>query len=154
MTQERFGNLKVPNSHKERTDKFTPHPPPPHFKRGAPRALGSQSYPWFPQLCFIYHRSKNTWMAYLISRMRALYIDTLPLLSTFTDLWITVLIFCETQTSIARRRNDFRLPLFKRNYGKQKLFYQCAKEWNILDASFKEINSLLLLKQNIKSCIF
>ena len=53
-----------------------------------------------------------------------------------------------------RRRNDFRLPLVKRNYGKQRLFYQCAKEWNILDESFKEMNSLLLFKQNIKSCIF
>ena len=30
------------------------------------------------------------------------------------------------------RRNDFRLPLVKRNYGKQRLFYQSAKEWNIL----------------------
>ena len=26
---------------------------------------------------------------------------------------------------------DFRLPLAKRNYGKQRLFYQWAKEWNI-----------------------
>ena len=33
-------------------------------------------------------------------------------------------------------------------------FYQCAKEWNILDASIKEINSLLLFKKNIKSYIF
>ena len=50
---------------------------------------------------------------------------------------------------------DFRLPLAKRNYGKQRLFYRYAKEWNILDASFKEINSLLLLlKQNMKSYIF
>ena len=49
---------------------------------------------------------------------------------------------------------DFRLPLAKRNYGKQRLFYQSAKEWNILDASFKEINSLLLFKQSIKSYIF
>ena len=52
------------------------------------------------------------------------------------------------------RRNDFRLPLVKRNYGKERLFYQCAKEWNILDASFKGMNSLLLFKQNTKSCIF
>ena len=52
------------------------------------------------------------------------------------------------------RRNDFRLPLAKRNYGKQRLFDQCAREWNILDASFKGMNSLLLFKQNIKSCIF
>ena len=33
-------------------------------------------------------------------------------------------------------------------------FYQCAKEWNILDALFKEMNYLLLFKQNIKNCIF
>ena len=52
------------------------------------------------------------------------------------------------------RRNDFRLPLVKRNYGKERLFYQCAKECNILDASFKGMNSLLLFKQNTKSCIF
>ena len=33
-------------------------------------------------------------------------------------------------------------------------FYQCAKEWNILDALFKEMNSLLLFKQNIKTAYF
>ena len=42
-----------------------------------------------------------------------------------------------------KRRNDFRLPRIKRNYGQQR-HYQCAKEWNLLDASYKEINSLLL----------
>ena len=47
------------------------------------------------------------------------------------------------------RRNDFRLPLAKRNYGKQRLCYQIDKEWNIYDASFKEINTLFLFKQNI-----
>ena len=51
-----------------------------------------------------------------------------------------------------RRRNDFHLPLAKINYGKQRLFYQWAKEWNILDESLKEIN-FLLFKQNIKSYI-
>ena len=29
MNQERFSNLKVLNSHKERKAKFAPHPPPP-----------------------------------------------------------------------------------------------------------------------------
>ena len=51
--------------------------------------------------------------------------------------------------SIITWRNNFRLPLVKGNYGKQRRFYQWAKEWNILDAYFKEINSLLLFKQNI-----
>ena len=37
------------------------------------------------------------WPTYLNS---ALYIDTLPRLSKSTDLWITILIFWETQTSI------------------------------------------------------
>ena len=45
-----------------------------------------------------------------------------------------------------------RLPLAKRNYGKQRRFYECAKEWNILAAPSKGINSLLF-KQNIKSYI-
>ena len=53
-----------------------------------------------------------------------------------------------------RRKNSFRLPLAKRNHGKQRLFYQCAKEWNILDALFKEMNSRLLFKQNIKTAYF
>ena len=34
------------------------------------------------------------WPTYLNS---ALYIETLPRLSKSTDLWITILIFCETQ---------------------------------------------------------
>ena len=42
----------------------------------------------------------------------------------------------------------------KTNYGKQRLFYQCAKEWKTLDASFKGMNSFLIFKQNIKSYIF
>ena len=43
---------------------------------------------------------------------------------------------------------------FKGITKRRDFFYQYAKEWNILDASFKEMNSLLLLKQNIKSYIF
>ena len=39
MTKERFSNLTVLNSHKERTARFTPTPPPRlHFKRGGHRA--------------------------------------------------------------------------------------------------------------------
>ena len=34
MTKERFSNLTVLNSHKERTAKFAPNPRPLHFKRG------------------------------------------------------------------------------------------------------------------------
>ena len=48
-----------------------------------------------------------------------------------------------------RRRNDFRLLSPKGITESRDLFYQSTKEWSILDASFKEINSLLLFKQNI-----
>ena len=59
MTQERFSNLTVLNSHKERTAKFTPPPiPPPQFKRGGYRPsylkICSASQCWefyFVQLC-------------------------------------------------------------------------------------------------------
>ena len=97
MTQERLGNLTVLNSHKERTAKFAPHP---HFKRGGqspPDSKNCSTAPGLPKLSLICPTmlhlpslSKLTRMAYLISRARALYIDTLPLLSTFTDLWITI----------------------------------------------------------------
>ena len=90
----------------------------------------------------------------------ALYIDTLPLLSTSTDLWITILMLWEAKTSIVITLDwEGTISVFHSLkgiifYGKRRLFYQCTKEWNILDTSFKEINSLLLFKQNIKSCIF
>ena len=37
MAQERFTNLTVLNSHKDRTAKFAPAPPHPNFKRGGHR---------------------------------------------------------------------------------------------------------------------
>ena len=59
-------------------------------------------------------------------------------------------------SDITRRRNDFRLPLAKRNYGKQRLFYQSAKEWNILEASFKEFKLTLFffLNRTLKAIYF
>ena len=87
----------------------------------------------------------------------ALYIDTLPLLSTSTDLWITILKFSETQTSIVITLEEGTISVFLSLKGithSRDFFYQCTKEWNILDTSFKEINSLLLFKQNVKSYIF
>ena len=87
----------------------------------------------------------------------ALYIDALPLkyIHGVVDHNFNILRISDIHGYNTRlRRNDFRLSLVKRNYGKQRPFYQSAKEWNILDASFKEIKSLLLFKQNIKSYIF
>ena len=63
-------------------------------------------------------------------------------------------MFSQAISSCRVLTQTYCLLLVKRNFGKQRLFYQCAEEWNFLDASFKEINSLLLFKQSSKSCIF
>ena len=48
-----------------------------------------------------------------------------------------------------RRKNDFRLPLVRTNYGKKRLLYQGIKEWNLLEQSFKDIDSFLIFKQRM-----
>ena len=63
-------------------------------------------------------------------------------------------MFSQAISSCRVLTQTYCLLLVKRNFGKQRLFYQCAEEWNFLDASFKEINALLLFKQSSKSCIF
>ena len=40
-----------------------------------------------------------------------------------------------------RRKNDFRLPIVRTDYGKKRLLYQGIKEWNLLEQSFKDIDS-------------
>ena len=82
------------------------------------------------------------------------YITTFKYIHGLVDHNFNILRHSDIRSYNTTRRNDFHLPLAKRNYGKQRLFYQCAKEWNILDASFREINSLLFFRQNIKSYIF
>ena len=72
-------------------------------------------------------------------------------MKTLLQYYFNILRNSDIHSCNTRRRNNFRLALAKRNYGKQRLSYHCAKEWNILDASFKDIKSLLLFKQNIKS---
>ena len=93
------------------------------------------------------------WPALSQERVVHRYIITLKYIHGLVDHNLNILRNSDVHSYNSRRRNDFGLPLANRNYGKQRLFYQYAKEWNILDASFKEINSLLF-KQNIKSCIF
>ena len=82
------------------------------------------------------------------------YITTFKYIDGLVDHNFNILRNSDIHSYNTRWRNDFRLPLANRNYGKHRLFYQRAKEWNILDASLKEIISLLLFKQNIKSYIF
>ena len=52
------------------------------------------------------------------------------------------------------RKNDFRLPRVRTNYGKKTLLYQGIKERNLLEQSFKDINSFLIFKQRIKERVF
>ena len=52
---------------------------------------------------------KSDGLPYLKS---ALYIDTLPFLSTSTDLWITILKFSETQTSIVITLEEGTISVF------------------------------------------
>ena len=93
------------------------------------------------------------WPTLFQERLVHRYITTFKYIHRLVDHNFNIMRNSDTHSYSTRRRNDFRLPLAKRNYGKQRLFHQCAKEWNILDASLKEINSLLF-KQNIKSYIF
>ena len=105
-------------------------------------------------------RAKQTsrWAYFLLKAKWYVNFTVEPLLSTFTDLWITILIFWKTQISIVITLDwEGMISVFlslKRITESRHFFYQCAKEWNILVASFKEMNTLLLFKQNIKSCIF
>ena len=94
------------------------------------------------------------WPTLFQERLVHRYITTFKYIHRLVDHNFNILRNSDIYSYNTRRRNDFRLPLAKRNYGKQRLFYHCAKEWNTLDASFKAINSLLIFKQNIKSYIF
>ena len=94
------------------------------------------------------------WPTLFQERLVHRYITTFKYIHGLVDHKFNILRNSDIHSYDTRRRNDFRLPLVERNYRQQRLFQQYAKEWNILDASFKEINSLLLFKQNIKSYIF
>ena len=94
------------------------------------------------------------WPTLFQERLIDRYITTFKYIHGLVDHNFNIFRNSDIHSYNTRRRNDFGLPLAKRNYEKKRLFYQYAKEWNILDASFKEINSLLLFKKNIKSYIF
>ena len=50
-----------------------------------------------------------------------------------------------------RRRNDVRLPLNKCNWGQQMFIYHIFKDWNNLDHSLRDTDSLVNFKHSIKS---
>ena len=53
-----------------------------------------------------------------------------------------------------RGKSNFYLPRVRRNYGKQRLLYQGIAEWNSLDKSIRDMRSLLIFKQALKTAIF
>ena len=53
-----------------------------------------------------------------------------------------------------RGKSNFYLPRIRRNYGKQHLLYQEIAEWNCLDKSIRDMRSLLIFKQALKTAIF
>ena len=53
-----------------------------------------------------------------------------------------------------RGKFNFYLPRVRRNYGKQRLLYQGMAEWNSLDKSIRDMRSLLIFKQALRTAIF
>ena len=53
-----------------------------------------------------------------------------------------------------RGNSNFYLPRVRRNYGKQRLLHQGITEWNSLDKSIRDLRSLLIFKQTLKTAIF
>ena len=53
-----------------------------------------------------------------------------------------------------RGKSNFYLPRVRRNYGKQRLLYQGVAEWNSLDKSIRDMRSLLIFKQALRTAIF
>ena len=94
------------------------------------------------------------WPTSIQERLVHRYITTFKYIHGLVDHNFNILRNSDIHSYNTTRSNDCRLPLAKSIYGKHRRFYQCAKEWNILDGSFKEINSLLFFNQNIKSYIF
>jgi len=94
------------------------------------------------------------WPALLQRRLVHRYIPTFKYIHGLVDYNFNILRSSDFHGYNTRRKNDFRLPLVKRNYGKQRLSYKCVKEWNLLDMSFKEIDSFLVFNQSVKNYVF
>ena len=50
-----------------------------------------------------------------------------------------------------RRSNDIRLPLPRKNWGKQTYIFHAAKDWNSLPNDLKECNILSIFKSKLKT---
>ena len=56
--------------------------------------------------------------------------------------------FRETHNYNTRNNNKLRLPKVKRNWGKQRLAYHAAKDWNALDNKLKSCKTIKEFKSN------
>ena len=63
-------------------------------------------------------------------------------------------MFSQAISSCRVLTQTYCLLLVKRNFGKQRLFYQCAEEWNFLDASFKKLTLFFFLNRAVKAVYF
>ena len=52
-----------------------------------------------------------------------------------------------------RRKMDVRLPLAKRNWGKQKFFYSGFRDWNTLDPSIRDVTPLSIFRTQARNAI-
>ena len=78
--------------------------------------LVCQNYPWFVQLCFIYQRSEILgWSTLFQERLVHRYITTFKYIHGLADHNFNIFRNSDIHSYNTRRRNDFRLPLVKRN---------------------------------------
>ena len=82
------------------------------------------------------------------------YMITFKYIHGLVDYNFNILKNSDIHSYNMRRKNDFCLPRVQTNYGKKRLLYQSIKEWNLLEQSFKDINSSLIFKQRIKERVF
>ena len=65
------------------------------------------------------------------------YVITFKVIHGLVDCDFNILRNSDIHSYNTRRKNDFRLPRVRTNYGKKRLLYQSIKEWNLLEQSFK-----------------
>ena len=56
--------------------------------------------------------------------------------------------FQEKHSYNTRNKNNLRLPKVKRNWGKQRLAYHAAKDWNTLESKVKSCKTIKEFKSN------
>ena len=127
-------------------------------KQSLTRAIGIQKMHGYPQFSFEIPKpfAKFYFIRIVLNRAKIFYcivfysIVTFKYIHELEDYNFNILKNSDIHSYNTRRKNDFRLPRVRTNYGKKTLLYQGIKEWNLLEQSFKDINSFLIFKQRIK----